>query len=430
MRKYSLKMTLALMLTLLSGAAAASGFQLVKQNGSGLGNAYAGSAAVGENASTIHHNPAAMTRLQARELSLGAVVAHPSLRFSDRGSRVDALAGTGNGGDAGDYWLALPNLHAAWAVNKDLYLGLGISAPFGLKSDYEKRWLGAAQSQLFDMKTLNVNPSVAWRASDKVSLGFGFNWQKVDMKSKALAGSDAAMSHILIRSKIDDDAWGWNAGALFELSPTTRLGLSYRSRIKYHMDGDNRLVSDGTATGGAVFASLPLMGISSQMKIKSDMTLPDLFILSVVQQLSSRWEMLGDISRTGWHVLPRLDVHEASSGARIQRLDADFRNTWRIAVGANYQYNEQWKLKYGVAYDQTPVKRAQTRLTQLPDGDRVWLTLGAQWAPDKATRFDFGLAYIDLRDSRIDRRLSDSNHLIGNYKSNIWSFGAQYSQSF
>ena len=428
--KLSMKLVSALLLTIFSGAAAASAFQVLKQNGSGLGNAYAGSAAVAENASTIFHNPAAMTRLQAREVSLGLTAIRPSMRFSDRGSNVDALAGSGNGGDAGGYWAPIPNANLAWALSKDVYLGLGISAPFGLKTDYDDRWLGAAQSQLFDMKTLNVNPSLAWRVNEKLSLGFGLNWQKVNMKFRSLAGSDAALSHIVAKGELDDDALGWNAGVLFEISPTTRLGISYRSSVKYHTTGDSRLASDGTVMGNTVLAGIAGMGVATNAKIKSTLKMPDLFILSVAQRLSDRWEMLGDISRTGWHVIPRFDIHDSSSGALAQRLNADFRNAWRIALGANYQYNDQWKLKYGIAYDQSPVKRPRTRLAQLPDNERVWLSFGAQWTPDKASRFDLGMAYIHLKNNRIDQHLADTNHLIGKYKGNLLVFGAQYSLAF
>ncbi len=430
MNRFSMNLASAVVLSVFSGAAAASAFQVVKQNGSGLGNAYAGSAAVAENASTIYHNPGAMTRLQAREVSLGMAAIRPSLRFSDRGSDVGALAGSGNGGDAGGYWAPIPNANMVWALNKDVYLGLGISAPFGLKTDYADRWLGAAQSQLFDMKTLNVNPSIAWRVNEKVSLGFGLNWQKVDMKFRSLAGSAVGLDRIVATGELDDDAWGWNAGVLFELSPSTRLGISYRSRIKYHTTGDSSLRSDGSALGNMVLAGMAGSGVPTNAKIQSTMKLPDLFIVSVAQQLSDRWEMLGDISRTGWHVIPRFDIHDSASGALAQRLDANFRNAWRVALGATYKYNDQWKLKYGVAYDQSPVKRPETRLAQLPDNDRLWLSFGTQWMPDKESRVDLGMAYLHLKNNRINKDTPTGGHLSGNYKGNMWVLGAQYSKAF
>ena len=438
--RFPMKLMSALILAVVSGATYASGFQLMEQNASGIGNAFAGSAAVGENASTIYYNPAAMTRLQAHEISAGLVALKPSLRFKDQGSSVGLLDGAGNGGDAGD-WAYVPNVYASWAINKDIYLGLGISSPFGLKSDYKDRWLGAAQSQLYEVKTININPSLAWRATDKVSLGFGLNWQKVDVKYDRLAGAYALgplqLDRITAKARFDDDAWGWNGGVLFELSPTMRVGLSYRSRIKYHTSGDIKLHSDGSAVGNATLAALTAM--SAQSNIKGNITLPDSFIISVAQNLSNRWEMLGDLSWTGWSSIPKFDLIRTSgvlNGTQAQRLDTNFRDTWRIALGANYKYNDQWKLKYGIAYDQTPVKRSETRLVQLPDNDRLWLSFGTQWMPNKGSRLDLGLSYLYVRDTKINKLVNTSSQgyeggrVTGKYDGSLWVFGAQYSQAF
>ena len=438
--RFPMKLMSVLILAVVSGATYASGFQLMEQNASGIGNAFAGSAAVGENASTIYYNPAAMTRLQAHEASIGLVALKPSLRFKDQGSSVGLLDGAGNGGDAGD-WAYVPNVYASWAINKDIYLGLGISSPFGLKSDYKDRWLGAAQSQLYEVKTININPSLAWRATDKVSLGFGLNWQKVDVKYDRLAGAYALgplqLDRITAKARFDDDAWGWNGGVLFELSPTMRVGLSYRSRIKYHTSGDIKLHSDGSAVGNATLAALTAM--SAQSNIKGNITLPDSFIISVAQNLSNRWEMLGDLSWTGWSSIPKFDLIRTSgvlNGTQAQRLDTNFRDTWRIALGANYKYNDQWKLKYGIAYDQTPVKRSETRLVQLPDNDRLWLSFGTQWMPNKGSRLDLGLSYLYVRDTKINKLVNTSSQgyeggrVTGKYDGSLWVFGAQYSQAF
>lgn len=437
MHKFSLKLIPALVLAAISGAASASGFQLTEQNASGIGNAYAGSAAVGENASTIYFNPAAMTRLQAREISGGISAVNLRAHFNDQGSSVGTLNGTGEGGDAGG-WGVIPNLYASWALNKDLYLGLGIGAPFGFKIEYDDLWLGAAHSQMFDVKTLNINPSVAWRAHEKLSLGFGLNWQRGKMKYDRLAGVGAGgFENVKAKVDLDDDAWGWNVGLLYEPSPTMRIGLSYRSEVKYHMTGDVSLQSDGSAAGNALLAGL--VGAGYQSKRKSTVSLPGTFIISVAQQLSDRWEMLGDISRTGWSSINNFDIDHSSGlrdGQRAQRIDADFRDAWRIAFGANYKYNDQWKLKYGIAYDQTPVKRSSTRMTQLPDNDRVWLSFGTQWTPNKASRLDLGLAYVFIRDARINKTITTVPHgynggtVSGKYEGNLWVLGAQYSQSF
>ena len=163
--------------------------------------------------------------------------------------------------------------------------------------------------------------------------------------------------------------------------------------------------------------------------------MPDTFVMSVAQKLSDKWEMLGDVSWTGWSSIPKVDIMRTSgtrNGENAQTLETDFRNAWRVAVGANYKLNDAWKLKYGVAYDQTPVKGESSRLTSLPDNDRVWFSLGAQWEPSKTSKLDLGMSYIYVRDSNIDNNQSvDSRgRVTGDYEGNIWVFGAQYSMSF
>jgi long-chain fatty acid transport protein len=421
-----------------SGSAAASGFQLIEQNASGLGNAYAGSAAIADNASTIFFNPAGMTQLQAREFSAGLDMVNTSYKLTDQGSSVSALAGTGNGGDGGGTgWV--PNGYLSWALSKDLYLGIGVSAPFGLATEYDSRWIGAAQSQKFEIKTINVNPSIAYRVNDTVSLGFGLNWQNLDAEYKRLTGITAGTSLVTATLKLEDDAWGWNAGVLFKLSPTTKVGVSYRSTIKYEATGTSSLVSDGSALGNGTLAALNAAGASSNVKATIEM--PDTFIMSAAQVLNDRWEMLGDLSWTGWSSIPQVKIMRTSGVANntvAQTLDTDFRNTWRVAFGANYKYNDAWKLKFGIAYDQTPVKNETKRLVSLPDNDRTWLSVGAEWKPNTQARVDLGLAYLFIRDAKINNDQTTTvlaptpprGIVTGTYKDSAWILGAQYSQSF
>ena len=287
----SMKLIPALLLVAFSGGASASGFQLLEQNASGIANAYAGSAAVADNASTIFFNPAGMTQLQAREVSGGLSVVNPSFTFDNKGSSVGAafpngLAGTGDGGNAGG-WAFIPNGYLSWALSKDLYIGVGVGAPFGLKTEYDNPWVGAAQSVSFEVKTYNVNPSIAYRVNETVSLGLGVNWQRVEATYKRQAGTSAvpglASAATVVASPVeltlDDDAWGWNVGALFTLSPSTKVGVSYRSTMQYHTNGKIK-----------VSGISPTFNNATSSNAKADIELPYTFIMSVTQKFSDKWE--------------------------------------------------------------------------------------------------------------------------------------------
>ncbi len=407
--RISIKLIAAAMLAGLSGGAAASGFQLLEQNASGIGNAFAGSAAVAENASTVYFNPAGMTQLEGIQVSGGVSAILPSYKFSNSGSRNPTAFGGGaatggNGGDAGS-WGFVPNGYASWALSKDWYVGLGIGAPFGLKTEYDARWMGRFQSIMFDIKTINLNPSLAYRVNDKVSLGFGLNWQKIEAEYLRQATPLQQA-----RLNLDDSAWGWNVGALFTVSPSTKIGVSYRSAIKYNTTGTISGAINGSANAG--------------------LKVPDTFILSVAQKLSDKWEMLGDVSRTGWSSIPKVDIM-SGTGALLQTLDTDFRNTWRIALGANYRYSDALKLKFGIAYDQSPVKNPETRLVSMPDNNRVWLSMGGQYRFSKASTLDLGVAYLYVRDPSIANLQQPARGaILGQYDGSIWVLGAQYSHAF
>ncbi len=414
----------ALIAIAFSGGASAAGFQLLEQNASGIGNAYAGSAAVAENASTIFYNPAGMTQLQGIQVSGGLSVVGTSFQFTDQGSTgTGALAGTGNGGDGGDLGF-IPNGYVSWQLNKDLYLGLGLGAPFGLKTTYDDRWIGAAQSTSFDIKTYNINPSIAYRVNDTVSLGAGLNWQRVEATYKRLAAVSVGGAASPLKLTLDDDSWGWNVGALFNLTPATKLGLSYRSKVRYH-------------TQGEIAISGPAAPNSSDAK--ASITLPDIATLSATHKLTDRVELLGDISWTGWSSIPKVDIVRASAtlsglpiGSIAQTLDTDFRDTWRVAIGANYKLNDEWLLKGGIAYDQTPVKGAATRLVSLPDNNRTWFSLGAQWKQSQNVTLDVGAAYLYVSDTKIDNNQAAAGRgrITGTYEDSAWIFGAQVSMAF
>ncbi|HXE39985.1 MAG TPA: outer membrane protein transport protein [Azonexus sp.] len=425
----------ALIAVAFSGSAAAAGFQLWEQNGSGIGNSYAGSAAVAENASTVYFNPAGMTQLQDREVSLGGSLVRTNFEFTNGSSSTGGLSGDGGNGGALGF---IPNAYMSWALTKDLYVGLGIGAPFGLKTEYDNPWTGAAQSLKFEIKTININPSIAWRATDWMSLGVGLNWQKIDAEYVRAVGTlTSGLRGATATLKLSDDSWGWNAGALFNLGPATKLGVSYRSSVKYETTGDVGVASNGSAAANATVAALNAGGASSDTK--ASIKLPDTFIFSLTHKFSEQWEMLGDVSWTGWSSIPKVDIIRTSgvlSGQKAQTLDTNFRDTWRFAIGANYKLNDMWKLKMGVAYDQTPVKDAQHRLVSLPDNNRTWLSLGAQWKPSKATAVDIGGAYLFVKDADInnDQRsavATQNRGLVnGTYQDSAWILGAQFSMAF
>src|SRR5216117_4510756 len=160
----------------------ASAFALIEQSASGLGNSYAGAAAAAEDASTFYYNPAGMSLLPGgMQVSAGLALINLSAKFSDSGSTPGAGGRPlGNdGGNAGDL-SAVPNVYFAMDVAPDWKVGVGVSVPFGLKTEYDPAWMGRFQAIKSDISTLNINPSVSYKLDQMVSLGFGVNYQSID----------------------------------------------------------------------------------------------------------------------------------------------------------------------------------------------------------------------------------------------------------
>ncbi|MDE2117859.1 MAG: outer membrane protein transport protein, partial [Betaproteobacteria bacterium] len=273
-------------LAAVSGTAAASGFALIEQSASGLGNAYAGGAASAEDASTIFYNPAGMSRLSGKQIAVAVNAIKPSAKFSDTGSALPAPRPlNGNGGDAGSLGL-VPNAYFSMEATPAMHVGLGINAPFGLQTQYDANWIGRFQAIKSKIETINLNPSVSYKLNDAVSIGAGLNYQRITGELTSAVNLVVAEGASSVTGS--DAAWGFDLGAMFNVSPQTRVGVAYRSRIKYNINGSV------VFTGGVPAANGP---------ITLAITTPDSFSASAFHQLSDKWDIMGDASWTGWSVL-------------------------------------------------------------------------------------------------------------------------------
>lgn len=401
--------------------AQAAAFALAEQGVSGLGNAYAGAAAAAEDASTVWWNPAGMSRLPSGiHVQAAAHVIIPSTKFTN-GSSANPFIGTGNGGDAGDTTV-VPNLFAAMSLNPAWSIGLGINVPFGLKTEYDSGWIGQFQGIKSEVKTLNINPSVSYKLSDQASIGFGVSWQRGEID--LTTGIPAAAGGGVNSTSIDGDAWGFNVGALFNLGPATRVGVHYRSSLDYKLDGDTSFSSPALA---------PRNG-----NVKLDLKTPATLSFSAVHKLNSQWELLADATWTEWSKIDRLPLVFTSgplNGATLDTLVFNFDDTWRLSIGANYKWSGPWTLRFGVAYDQSPVPNAETRSVRLPDNDRYWLAFGATYQMSKVSKLDIGYAFVNFKDAPInnDQRSATpvpKGLVNGTYEATVNVLSVAYQHSF
>ncbi|MCC6532852.1 MAG: outer membrane protein transport protein [Burkholderiales bacterium] len=356
---------------------AAGGFAVLSQGAASIGYSLAGTAAA-EDASTIWWNPAGMTQLGKGVHAVGTLhLIRPSFEFRNTASSgAFAAAGSGEGGDAGSVRLNR-QAFAAIKLTDDLALGLGVNAPFGLKTEYHAGWRGQLTALESESRALNVNPAIAYRASKQVSLGAGLNYQRFEATLTNFAGPALGVSTL----EAKDSGIGWNVGVLFHPSETTRIGLAYRSAIRYSLAGSASFSANPAANSGAV----------------ADLKVPDSFSIAVFTELSPAVALMGDVTWTGWSSVKTLTPIRTSAsvlgaaGSAITTLPFEWRDTLRASVALRYAMSKQLSLRLGLGYDQGPSNDAK-RTPRLPDEDRVLLSIGASYL--LASGFQVELAWM------------------------------------
>jgi len=386
--RQSLALSLIAALTAASGGAAASGFQLQNQSGAGNGNAFAGAAAAAEDASTVFFNPAGMALLpRGHNISLSATALNRSIHFDDKGSTT-TLGGmfplaSGDGGNGGGISY-LPHGYWAWGVDDRFSVGVGVGPTFGNKTEYDDDFTGRNAGFFFEMKQYNINPSLAFKLNETLSLGAGINFAYNESRFKQgvplvmPAMGYPAGNHLDVKGS--DWALGYNLGLMLQLTPATRLGLAYRSQLDFKLEGRERWAQP-TAAG-------------VDQPIRASIKTPANLSLALSQSVGERWEILGDLTWTEWSVIDTIQVKNKNSGQALQQIPYRFRDTWRIGVGANYRYSDTLKLRFGVAHDKTPVRAPSDRTMTLPDADRTWLSVGAKYQLSGTTSLDVGYTHI------------------------------------
>lgn len=444
-RKKVVSWSVAGALLVMSSGAFASGFALLEQSGSGLGNAFAGVAASAEDASTIFYNPAGMSRLSGREIVVAGNFITPSAKFVDSASTIAApgFVAAPVGRDAGGTAF-VPAAYFSWEIDPTWSAGLGLGAPFGLKTEYDPNWMGRFHAIRSEIKTINLNPSVAYKVNDGLSFGFGVNWQRVDaVLTKAVnyaafgapAGTEG--SNNLTGS---DSAWGYNLGAMFNVNPKMTVGLAYRSAISYKISGAATYFGRPAALTAATLVSAAAAAQIGDSAFTADIKVPATIALALKYQPDAQWDVLFDATQTQWSSVQSLDLYRSSgisSGLSLESVPFKWRDTWRVAVGVNHHYSEQWTARAGLAYDQTPTSDAY-RIVRLPDSDRTWLSLGGQYKPSKGNTFDFGYAHLFMNNAALNMNVpvlttaqaAGRGALVGSSVNQIDIFSVQYTHAF
>lgn len=435
-RQHSRSFVLAVLAVAVAGAlastgAAASGFQIKENSAKALGRAFAGVDTAGNDVSVVVNNPAAMSDLQGTLLQADVTAISVDGRF--HGSGADAFGAPltgGNGGNAGDV-TPVPAMYFSTPINDAWRVGVGLGAPFGLKTEYDNGWMGRYQALKSKLTAMDLTGSISWEINPQIALGASIIAQKttVDLSNAVDAGAIIASTQLamcnyqcmpsvlpqsadgIARVRGDDWAYGWTLGAEFKPTTQDRIGFSYHSKI------------DHTLTGHASFQMSPIAqaafagtGLFTTTAVSGDVATPASANLSYWHIGSGPISWGANVSWTKWDSFKQLAINFANPVQPPSVETEDWRNTFFGSLGMDYKLNEQWTLRGGVAMDQDPT-RDQYRTPRVPDGTRRWLAFGLGYTPSQNIAFNLGYAHLFLDDPTVNDTSATGDHLVGKFDS-------------
>jgi long-chain fatty acid transport protein len=380
---------IALLLSLAAGSAAfGAGFALYdfSARGNALGGALVGRA---DDPSALALNPAGITQIPGSAFltSVGFLLPYGTVSAAGGGISTDQI----------DRTFILPSMYYTKQLNDRLWFGIGVMSRFGLGTDFPEDWFGRYNSYRAMIESVSVNPNIAWKVNDSLSLSLGVEalWFEADLRKKIDSTGGAApnpATDIDFRLKGDDIAFGWNMGLHYRMDETTRIGLHYRSRVK--------LALSGTA------AATSLRGPDST-GAHVDLTLPEMFMFGISKQVNPKLNVEIGAIYTGWESYDSLavDFDRPLLGRTGSVTPKNWGSVWRYQIGFEYKHSPEWTWRLGYTYDQEPMPQS-TLDYQVPTGDRQLLSVGFGYSKNNWS-LDLAYTYLLSGDRHFEERSSE-----------------------
>ena len=376
------KITLALAITAaigISNQASAAGFQLAEYSATGLGRAFAGEAAMADNASAQFRNPAMLTYLKGIQISTGAIYVDPNIDID--GSHT--LFGQTSTSDFANNAI-IPNFYFSRPLTDKATIGIAFGTHFGMRTDLGTDFKASMFGNQAEVHTVEINPNLGYKINDQLSVGAGVRYVMA-------SGHFGAASPITLPGMInkgqhlkymegEDNAWGWQAGTAWQINADNRIGVSYQSAVKLNLEGHASGIGfDGTGKGSYA-GSLPI-------------ELPASAEIASFHQIDDQWAVHASVNWTDWSSFEKLEANIPQLGGNHHIKNEYWKDNYRFAIGTTYQATNKLVLRSGVAYDTSAVDEAN-RTQTIPETDRTWLSVGAGYAWSENLTLDAGFTYI------------------------------------
>ena len=407
----------ALSAVAVAGTAHAAGFQLTEQSALALGRAYAGVGVDGTDISGVYYNPATMVLHKGTKVQGGGVLVGLNLDYADKKPGNDQ-----NGRGSEQF---VPHGFMTHQINDTTWVGLGITVPFGMATEYSKNWARKDHGTDAEIMVIDFNPNVAWKLTDRFSIGAGVSLQYADatlgIGADVVNPEKDVNDSIRGELKVDTWAWGWNIGAMWMPLDNLRFGVSYRSEVRHTAEGDLKVSGVGGST-----ATSPLKGVNGKYDGSVEMSAPAWAMATAAWDVNDMLSLYATFRWTDWSSFKSLDIESsglnaASMGvisgimgndliasddkktligmlegvsAGMQHITNDWRDTYMGSLGADLRVNDFWTLRGGVAYETSPIARAETRTAIIPDANRWWFAVGSSFKWSKQFQTDVAFAHL------------------------------------
>ena len=416
MKKVMLKTTLSLAVTMASTQIFAAGFAINEHSISGMGTGYAGRSSSADDASTVYGNPAGMSRLTREQVTGGVAFLDAKTDISDASSSPN---GGSNKGDMVPF-TSVPMGFYVKPIDEHWAFGLGVYVPFGLITDYEKGFGGRYFGSKSEVQVITFQPTVSYKFNDVVSIGFGPTINRIDGTLESNLSITQAAPDGKVKIKGDDTALGYNIGVLVQATDTTRLGLTYHSKVDYKLEGNTKVN----------YGVLGAVGLSAQQKYDASLkiTTPESVDFSVTQAINDRWNVYAGSTWTRWSQFKKITVENSG----VQPLlagqfgeiteEQNWHDSWAYAVGTSYQLNKEWVLRTGLTFDQSPTNNVD-RSPRIPTGDRTIFSIGAGWSPTEDLTIDVAYSYLKEESVKVHNQNDRGQTYDAKYENSANGFG-------
>ena len=394
----------------------AGGFMLSEQSVTGLGRSYAGAGIVGDDISAVWYNPAGMTLLSGTQFQLGGVFVNLDLPLKGK----DGTLGQGETDNGNKYVVPIPNLFLVHQMNEDMWFGLGITVPFGMATEYKRNSKLNKWGMNSEIKVFDINPNVAWKISDKLSIGAGVSLQYATAHFEKAATVTTLAGKVDGYGRLNADSWAWgaNIGVMWSPTETLRFGLAYRSAVNHHAEGYYK-----------VGMSPDKVGYTLDGTGRASLSAPHNVSLTGTWEATDSLRLSALVRWTNWSSFDTLQISHDLQMPQPDPVENHWKDSWLFTVGADYTINSAWTVRAGVGYEISPVDDDKYRTAVIPDTDRLWLSIGTTWHVNENLQGDFGFAWLHgVGDKGL--YLPNGAQVAEFDKLDAYLFGAQFTYKF